>query len=155
MMNLGFNVGDIIGLQPRMSNASPAETRQLVETVTSRLSVLPASRQSAQPPGFLPYCGLRSELEVLGKTHSERWQGTFEACDSQYFESVLSVSRWKVIFAIRRSKQPKGCGRKSDSGDQILWPRESNRPASAGEPSQQSRRKDAGASLRNCRRGGG
>jgi predicted permease len=90
MMNLdlGFDAGNIIAVQPRISNASPSETRQLIEAITSGVSVLPGVKAVSATSGLPPYGGFGTELEVLGKTHSDRWQGSVEACDSEYFETI-------------------------------------------------------------------
>jgi putative ABC transport system permease protein len=90
MMNLelGFNSSGIIAAQPRISNISPAGQWQLVEAITSRLGRLPGVKAVTAASGLPPYGGFRTELDVLGKTHSERWTGRFEACDSEYFGTI-------------------------------------------------------------------
>lgn len=90
MMNLdlGFDPHNIVTVRPRLPRATPIQQHQFVEAVTSRLGNLPGVTHAASTTGLPPYGGIRSELDIIGKTHSDQWRGEFEACDERYFDTI-------------------------------------------------------------------
>lgn len=58
--------------------------RPLLQRLKALPGVLDASETSTLPP----YGGIRSEIEVLGKTHQEKWNALFQLCSEGYFPVV-------------------------------------------------------------------
>jgi putative ABC transport system permease protein len=55
-----------------------------------RLAALPGVVAATETSTLPPYGGIRSEVEVPGKTHDEKWTTTFQLCSEGYFD-VLRV----------------------------------------------------------------
>jgi predicted permease len=87
-LDLGFNSHNIVVMQPRLSTATPAQRRQIIEGAIARLASVPGVVAVTAGVGLPPYGGIRSELDVTGKIHSEQWKGQFETCDSQFFRAI-------------------------------------------------------------------
>jgi putative ABC transport system permease protein len=87
-LDLGFNSHNIVVVQLRISTATPAQRRQLVEAATARLAGMPGIVAVSAGTGVPPYSGIRTELDVTGKIHAEQWNGQFETCDSEFFRTV-------------------------------------------------------------------
>ncbi len=87
-LDLGFNSHNIVVVQPRISTATPAQQRQLMEAATMRLASVPGAVAVTAATGLPPYGGIGTELDVVGKIHGEQWKGQFETCDSQFFRAI-------------------------------------------------------------------
>ena len=55
-----------------------------------RLKVLPGVADAAETSALPPYGGIPSDIEILGKTHEEKWNAPFQLCSEDYF-SVLKI----------------------------------------------------------------
>jgi predicted permease len=53
-----------------------------------RLKALPGVVDATETSTLPPYGGIRSEIEVLGKTHQEKWNALFQLCSEGYFPVV-------------------------------------------------------------------
>lgn len=97
-LDLGFNAANIIAVRPRIPGATPVRKRQVVKAATTRLGGLPGVIRMAATTGLPPYGGNRTELDIVGKTHSEQWRGLYEACDENYFATIgFKLLRGKVF----------------------------------------------------------
>jgi putative ABC transport system permease protein len=56
----------------------------------ARLKSVPGIAYAAETSTIPPYGGIRSEVEVPGKTHTEKWDTLFQLCSEDYF-SVLRI----------------------------------------------------------------
>jgi putative ABC transport system permease protein len=56
--------------------------------VLDRLNALPGVVSATETSALPPYGGARSEIDVPGKTHSEKWRGVFQLCSEQYFRTL-------------------------------------------------------------------
>jgi len=56
----------------------------------ARLKALPGVVEATETSTLPPYGGISSEIDVSGKTHSEKWTGLFQLCSEGYF-SVLRI----------------------------------------------------------------
>jgi putative ABC transport system permease protein len=56
--------------------------------VLDRLNALPGVISATETSTLPPYGGIGSEIEVPGKTHSDKWRGLFQLCSEQYFGTV-------------------------------------------------------------------
>jgi len=75
----------------------PAERYKTAAQLTSfyrpllaRLKSVPGIASAAEISALPPYGGIRSEVEVSGKAHSEKWNTFFQLCSDDYF-SVLRI----------------------------------------------------------------
>lgn len=57
----------------------------------TRLKALPGVEAATETSSLPPYGGIRSELEISGLTHEEKWTTLFQLCSEDYF-SVLRMS---------------------------------------------------------------
>src|SRR5208283_608094 len=55
--------------------------RPLLERINALSGVLAATETSTLPP----YGGIRSEIEVIGKSHEDKWNAMFQLCSEGYF----------------------------------------------------------------------
>jgi putative ABC transport system permease protein len=55
-----------------------------------RLEALPGVVAATEISSLPPYAGWRSEIEIPGKTHSEKWNAMFQTCSEGYFP-VLKI----------------------------------------------------------------
>jgi predicted permease len=55
-----------------------------------RLKAMPGIVDATETSTLPPYGGIRSDMEVPGKTHSEKWNALFQLCSEGYF-SVLKI----------------------------------------------------------------
>ena len=55
-----------------------------------RLNALPGVQSAAETSTLPPYGGISSDVEVPGKTHTEKWTTVLQLCSEQYF-SVLHI----------------------------------------------------------------
>jgi len=76
----------------------PAERYQTADQVAGffrpllqRLRALPGVVEAAETSTLPPYGGLSSEIEISGKTHSEKWTAFFQLCSEGYFP-VLKIA---------------------------------------------------------------
>ena len=55
-----------------------------------RLKALPGVVEATETSTLPPYGGIRSDIEIPGKTHAEKWNALFQLCSEGYF-SVLKI----------------------------------------------------------------
>jgi putative ABC transport system permease protein len=55
-----------------------------------RLAALPGVAAATEISSLPPYAGWRSEIEIPGKPHSEKWNAMFQTCSEGYF-AVLKI----------------------------------------------------------------
>jgi putative ABC transport system permease protein len=90
-----------LGLQPDhilvVRLPLPVERYKTADQVTGffrpllqRLKALPGVVDAAETSALPPYGGIGSEIEVPGKTHSEKWSAFVQLCSEEYFP-VLKI----------------------------------------------------------------
>jgi putative ABC transport system permease protein len=90
-----------LGLQPDHVLVArlplPVERYKTAEQVTSfyrpllsRLKALPGVVDATETSALPPYGGIPSDIEIPGKTHTEKWNAPFQLCSEGYF-SVLKI----------------------------------------------------------------
>jgi putative ABC transport system permease protein len=65
----------------------------------TRLKTVPGIAYAAETSHLPPYGGLRSVIEVSGKTHSEKWEGFLELVSEDYFSVLRMPLRSGRIFS--------------------------------------------------------
>jgi len=55
-----------------------------------------------------PYGGIRSDIEIIGKTHTEKWQAMYSLCSEGYFPTLqLRLMRGRLLSEFGRERRPK------------------------------------------------
>jgi len=90
-----------LGLQPDHILVArlplPVERYKTAEQITGfyrpllqRLKALPGVVEATETSTLPPYGGIRSDIEIPGKTHDDKWNALFQLCSEGYF-SVLKI----------------------------------------------------------------
>jgi len=56
--------------------------------VLTRVRALPGVVTAAAASSLPPYGGFRSEIDVPGRTHDQRWQAIYQLCSEDYFAAL-------------------------------------------------------------------
>lgn len=86
--DLGFNLHNLVVARAYIPNATDAQKRQFYEEAIDRLGNMPGVAAAGATTGLPPYGGVKTDIEIPGKLHTEQWQGLFELCDESYFKTV-------------------------------------------------------------------
>jgi putative ABC transport system permease protein len=65
---------------PRAQYKTPEDKHRFFRELLARLHALPGVLAAAESTNLPPYAGIRSEIEIAGKTHTEKWQSVFQLC---------------------------------------------------------------------------
>ena len=90
-VDLGFNPENILVARlpfPRGQYTTAAEKQQFYSRLLQRLHALPGVTAATETTTLPPYGGIRSEIDITGKTHTERWQAIFQLCSEGYFPTL-------------------------------------------------------------------
>jgi putative ABC transport system permease protein len=87
-VDLGFNPNNIIAVRAPVSNGTQSQQRQFIDSAVARLGSLPGVVAAGATSGFPVYGGSRTQLDVVGKIHTQEWLGAFAGCDPQYFSTI-------------------------------------------------------------------
>jgi putative ABC transport system permease protein len=90
-MDLGFNPENILYARlpfPRGQYTTAAEKQRFYELLLSRLHALPGVVAATETTTLPPYGGIDSEIEIVGKTHTEKWRALFQLCSEGYFSTL-------------------------------------------------------------------
>src|SRR5262249_56232789 len=87
-MDLGFNPGNILyaGLPfPKGQYTAAAEKQRFYERLLPRLRALPGVVAATETTTLPPFGGVRSDIDVVGKTHAEKWRAIPSLCPARHF----------------------------------------------------------------------
>jgi predicted permease len=90
-MDLGFNPGNILyaGLPfPKGQYKTAAEKQRFFEQLLSRLRALPGVVAATETTTLPPFGGISSEIDIVGKTHTEKWRAIISLCSEGYFPTL-------------------------------------------------------------------
>jgi predicted permease len=90
-MDLGFNPGNILyaGLPfPKSQYTTAAEKQRFFEQLLSRLRALPGVVAATETTTLPPFGGISSEIDIVGKTHTEKWRAIISLCSEGYFPTL-------------------------------------------------------------------
>ena len=105
---------------PRGQYETAAAKRQFFRQVLARLHALPGVLAAAETSSLPPYGGIGSDIDIPGKTHSERWNAIFQLCSEGYLPTLgLRLVRGRLPDRGRSERGPQGRGRQSDSGEPL------------------------------------
>jgi len=101
--DLGFEPDRVLHARlplPRGSYASGSAKRQFFDQVLSRVQALPGVASASVTSSVPPFGGIRTEVEVPGRTHAQRWEALYELCSEGYFETLgLRPLRGRMLSA--------------------------------------------------------
>ena len=90
-VDLGFNPTNImtarVALPPGRYDKAD-QKRVFFEQVLARVTALPGVKAATATTSLPPYGGIRSDITVPGKTHTERWDSLMELCSPGYFPTL-------------------------------------------------------------------
>src|SRR5262245_22567377 len=90
-MDLGFNPGNILyaGLPfPKGQYTTAAEKQRFFEQVLPRLRALPGVVAATETTTLPPFGGIGGEIDIVGKTHTEKWRAIISLCGEGYFPTL-------------------------------------------------------------------
>jgi putative ABC transport system permease protein len=90
-VELGINPKNILVARtplPKGHYTTAKEKGVFFRKVLDRLNSIPGVVSATETSTLPPYGGIPSEIDVPGKTHSEKWRGLFQLCSEQYFRTL-------------------------------------------------------------------
>ncbi|HET9467296.1 MAG TPA: ABC transporter permease [Vicinamibacterales bacterium] len=100
-VDLGFNPDNVLVARlplPREQYKSAAAKQQFFEALLPRLHALPGVVAATETTNLPPYGGIGTDIDIPGKTHSERWEAIYQLCSDGYFRTLgLRVVRGRTL----------------------------------------------------------
>jgi putative ABC transport system permease protein len=100
-VDLGLNPDNILVARlplPRGQYTTAADKQRFFQELLRRLHNLPGIGAATATSSLPPYGGIGSEIEVLGKTSTERWDAMFQLCSEGYFPTLgLRLLRGRLL----------------------------------------------------------
>ena len=99
-IDLGFNPNNLLVARlplPRGQYDTAAEKQRFYSQLLARLKALPGVTSAATISSLPPFGGPRSEIDIPGKTHADRWEAQMSLCSEDYFTTMgtrLLRGRW-------------------------------------------------------------
>jgi predicted permease len=90
-VNLGFSPENILFARlpfPRGQYTTAAEKQRFYEQLLPRLRSLPGVVAATETTTLPPYGGIGSEIDIVVKTHTEKWRAIFQLCGEGYFPTL-------------------------------------------------------------------
>lgn len=73
---------------PRGQYTTAAAKQQFFRSLLERVSALPGVVSATETSTLPPYGGIRTEIEISGKTHTDKWEGIFQLVSEGYFRTL-------------------------------------------------------------------
>jgi predicted permease len=90
-VDLGLNPDNVLVARlpfPRGQYKTAEAKRQFFRPLLQRLAALPGVVAATETSTLPPYGGVRTEVEIPGKTHTEKWEAIFQLCSEGYFPTL-------------------------------------------------------------------
>jgi putative ABC transport system permease protein len=90
-VNLGLNPSHVLTARlplPRGQYKTAAQKQGFFHPLLDRVSVMPGVTAVTVISSLPPYGGIQSEIEIPGKTHSEKWDAIFQLISDGYFPTL-------------------------------------------------------------------
>lgn len=106
-VDLGLDPNNILVARlplPREQYKTAASKQQFFEALLPRLHALPGVVAATETSTLPPYGGITTDIDIPGKTHSERWEAIYQLCSDGYFRTLgLKIIRGRVLSPIEVS----------------------------------------------------
>lgn len=87
--NLGFDPRNLVATRMGLPNATPAQQQQFLRAALDRVTSLPGvAAAGISTNGLPPFGGSGTNLDIPGKLHTDKWNGTVTSCNETYFQTV-------------------------------------------------------------------
>jgi putative ABC transport system permease protein len=133
-VDLGFNPSRILVARlpfPKGQYKTAAEKQRFFGQLLPRLKALPGVVEATETSSLPPYGGIGTELEIPGKTHTERWDGEVHLVSEGYFGTLgvkllrgrllteAEVSGARKVAVVNQTLVKKYFGREEPIGRQV------------------------------------
>jgi putative ABC transport system permease protein len=102
-VDLGLDPNNILVARlplPREHYKSAAAKQQFFHALLPRLHALPGVVAATETSTLPPYGGIGTEIDIPGKTHTERWEAIYQLCSDGYFRTLgLKILRGRTLSA--------------------------------------------------------
>jgi predicted permease len=102
--DLGLNPNNVLVARlplPRGQYTTAEAKQQFFQTLLQRLHALPGVVSATTTTSLPPYGGIQSEIDIPGKTHTERWESIFQLCSEGYFSTLrLRLLRGRLLSEV-------------------------------------------------------
>ena len=93
-VDLGFNPENILVARipmPRGQYTTAAEKQRFFKTLLDRIHALPGVVVATETTTLPPYGGIGTDIEITGKTHTEKWRGDLPVVQRGLFSDARSA----------------------------------------------------------------
>ena len=102
-VDLGLDPNNILVARlplPRDQYKTAAAKQQFFEALLPRLHALPGVVAATETSTLPPYGGIGTDIDIPGKTHTERWEAIYQLCSDGYFRTLgLKILRGRTLSA--------------------------------------------------------
>jgi putative ABC transport system permease protein len=102
-VDLGLDPNNILVARlplPRDQYKTAASKQQFFEALLPRLHALPGVVAATETSTLPPYGGIGTDIDIPGKTHTERWEAIYQLCSDGYFRTLgLKTLRGRTLSA--------------------------------------------------------
>ena len=106
-VDLGLDPNNILVARlplPREQYKTAASKQQFFEALLTRLHALPGVVAATETSTLPPYGGIGTDIDIPGKTHTERWEAIYQLCSDGYFRTLgLKVLRGRTLSPVEVS----------------------------------------------------
>ncbi|RPI49001.1 MAG: ABC transporter permease, partial [Acidobacteria bacterium] len=100
-VDLGFDSNNILVARlplPREQYKTAASKQQFFDALLPRLHALPGVVAATETSTLPPYGGIGTDIDIPGKTHTERWEAIYQLCSDGYFRTLgLKILRGRTL----------------------------------------------------------
>ncbi len=102
-VDLGLDPNNILVARlplPREQYKTAAAKQRFFEALLPRLHALPGVVAATETTTLPPYGGIGTDIDIPGKTHTERWEAIYQLCSDGYFRTLgLKILRGRTLSA--------------------------------------------------------
>ena len=110
-VDLGLDPNNILVARlplPREQYKTAAAKQQFFEALLQRLHALPGVVAATETSTLPPYGGIGTDIDIPGKTHTERWEAIYQLCSDGYFRTLgLRILRGRTLSPMEVSSARK------------------------------------------------
>jgi predicted permease len=102
--DLGLNPNNVMITRlplPRGQYTTAEAKHQFFRTLLQRVHALPGVVSATAASSLPPFGGITSEIDIPGKTHTERWEAIYQLCSEGYFPTLqLRLLRGRLLTEV-------------------------------------------------------